>query len=270
MKPSRSPPRCRLKLPAVDHPSWVEADVKADSRPLAPPFSVTGHIEKPDEIDRYQIAAKKDETLIVKVESAALGFPLDPVLEIRDAQGKSLEVSDDKSRNAADAETTWKVPADGTYEIRVTDRYQHGGWDYAYLLTVEQPKPTFQLSLAGDVFTLTNDKPLEIPVTVARLGGFGEKIEVEIQGLPEGFTVETSEDKPSGESRSGRRGRRGRSRNQNSESLKLTITAKSDEPFHGPVWIVGKSGDLKTTAGTPTSGASQKAQHAWITYEPKK
>ncbi len=260
-----------LEVRAVAHPSLIEADAKAGSPSLVPPFSLTGHIEKADEIDRFQIAAKKDETLIVKVESAELGFPLDPVLEIRDAQGKSLQAMDDKSRNAADAETTWKVPADGTYEIQVTDRYQHGGWDYAYLLTVEKPKATFQVSLSGDVFTLTKDKPLEIPVTIARVNGFDGEIDVAVRGLPESFAVETSEAKPGGESQSrGRRGRRGRSGNQNSESLKLTITAKSDEPIHGPVWIVGKAGEIEKTAGTPTSTASQKAQHAWITYQPKK
>ena len=95
-----------FELQAVDHASLIEADAKADSPPLAPPFSITGHIEKPDEIDHYKISAKKDETLIVKVESAALGFPLDPLLEIRDDKGKSLQVMDDKSRNAADAENT--------------------------------------------------------------------------------------------------------------------------------------------------------------------
>ena len=244
-----------LEMATVDHANLVEADAKGHSQPLAPPFSLTGHIGKADEIDRFQIAAKKDETLIVKVESAALGFPLDPVLEIRDAQGKSLQVTDDKSRNAADAETTWKVPADGTYEIHVTDRYQHGGWDYAYLLTVEQPRPEFQLSLAADAFTLAKDKPLEIPVTVARTNGFAEKIEIHVSGLPEGITAEPVISEPKGES---------------AKTVKLKITAKGDMPFHGPVWIAGKAGEVEKTAATPASGASHKARHAWITYQPKK
>ena len=91
-------------------------------------------------------------------------------------------------------------------------------------------------------------------MTVARTNGFAEKIEVQVTGLPEGLTAEPVISEPKGES---------------AKNVKLKITAKGDEPFHGPVWIAGKAGEVEKTAGTPTTGASQKAQHAWITYQPK-
>lgn len=246
------PTAATFALAAVNHPSFVESDI---SGPLAPPFSLSGSIGTADEVDSFPVTAKKGETLVVSVKSAALGFPLDPVLEIKDAQGGSLKVIDDKARGEEDAEFTWKVAADGEYQIHITDRYQHGGWEYAYLLTVEQPKPDFGLSIAADAFTLTADKPLEIPVTVTRSNGFAENIELQIDGLPEGIKVESEVSEAKGKT---------------AKSVKLKLTATGKEPFHGPIWIKGKAGDLLKTATTPTTAASPKAQHAWISFEPKK
>ncbi len=255
-----------LEVSAWDHASFLESNSKPTT--YAAPFSITGTIAEADETDRYRIAAKKGDSLLVQIKSAALGFPLDPVLEIQDAQGKSLKVVDDKSRGEADAEYAWKVPADGEYQILVSDRFGHGGWDYAYLLTVETPKPEFSLSVAADAFALTKDKALEIPVNVAKSNGFAEKTEVDITGLPAGFTVETGKTEAGKESRSGRR--RGRSRSQNAETIKLKITAKGDQPFHGPVWITAKDGGKTISANTPTANLSAQAKHVWITYQPKK
>jgi hypothetical protein len=256
-----------------EHASVLEPETETlDERKFTPPFSLTGTIALADEVDEYQIAAKKDETLKIQVESAALGFPLDPVLEIRDAKGQSIRVVDDQSRNAFDAEYNFKAPADGDYQIRVSDRFQHGGWDYAYLLTVAAPKPSATMSVAADAFSLTKDKPVEIPVTIAKSNGFEEKLDVKVTGLPEGYTVETEAGgKVEEPEREGRRGRgRSRDQNQNREGVKLKITAKGDEPFHGPVWITAKTGEKDITATTPTANASLKASHVWITYQPKK
>jgi hypothetical protein len=258
-----------IAVRAADHPSFLESAIEGE-KTLSPPFSITGTIAEADEVDRYRIAGKKGTTLKVRVESAALGFPLDPVLEIRDAQGKSLQVVDDKSRGDADADYDWKVPEDGEYQILISDRFQHGGWDYAYLLTVQEPKPATRLSVAADAFTLTQDKPLEIPVSVAKENGFDEKLELEVTGLPEGFAVETAAGESSDSSDSSGGGRRGRSRSQAAESVKVKITANTEEAFHGPVWITAKAGEEILTAATPEALASAKARHVWITYQPKK
>lgn len=251
------PSRLRLPFQTADHPALTESATQQNGspKPLKPPFSLSGHIASPDETDRYIAKAERGESLRLKVESTLLGFPLDPVLEIKNAEGESVKVFDDKSRNAADVEETWKAPADGDYQFLVRDRFQHGGWDYAYRLTVEKPKPDFALSLEDDVFTLTSEKPLEIPVAVARSDGFAEKIEVKVAGLPEGITAESVISEPKGES---------------AKKVTLKLTAKGKTPFHGPVWIEGNAGDTERAATTPTDLASSKARHAWITFEPKK
>ncbi len=244
-----------FSLPVTEYPNFAEQDQKNGASPFTPPFSITACIAKPDEIDRYQLTCKKGETLFVQVESSALGFPLDPVLEIKDAKGQSIKVVDDKARNVFDAEYRWKVPADGNYQIEITDRFGHGGWDYAYRLIVEQPRPEFQLSLASDAFTITKGKPLEIPVTITRSNGFAEKIEITVKGLPKGITAEAITSEPKGPT---------------AKSVNLKLTAKDNTPFHGPVWIEGQAGNQTSAATNPTIKASHKAQHVWITYQPKK
>lgn len=255
-----------------DHASVLEPEPeKLEERKLTPPVSLTGTIAKADEVDQYRFTAKKDESLSIKVESSELGFPLDPVLEVRDAKGQSLKVVDDESRNAFDAEYDFKAPADGEYHIRISDRYQHGGWDYAYLLTVAAPKPTVTMSVATEAFMLEKDKPIEIPVGIAKRNGFAEKLELKVVGLPEGFTVESEAGGKAEPQEGDRRRRRGsRGQNQNTENMKLKITAKGDEPFHGPVWITTKALEKVITASTPSGQGSQKAQHVWLTYQPKK
>ena len=206
-------------------------------------------------MDSYSITVKKEDTIRVTVKAAELGLPLDPVLEVRDPKGASLKVVDDSTRNQPDVVHSWKVTADGEYQIQVSDRFQHGGWDYAYLLTVEKSVPDFRLSVARDALALTSDKPLEFPVTVNRMGRIAEKIEVQVTGLPEGITAEPVISEPKGAT---------------AKSVKLKLTAKDKTPFHGPVWITGKGGDIEQTASTTIPLASPKAQHLWVTFEPKK
>ena len=244
------------RISLVEHSSLVELPLKEGDPPqlLETPVSLTGCIAQPDEIDRYQFAAKKGEALTVRVESANLGFPLDPVLEIRDAAGKVLNSADDKSRGESDVELSWKAPADGTYQLHLSDRYQHGGLHYAYLLTLESPRPDFRLSLGKpDIYVLAQGKPLEIPVTINRQSGFNEEIRLEVAGLPEGFTAEPVKVEPK----------------SNAKSVKIKIVPAGKTPFHGPIWIRGKSGEMEKTAEVSAAATSAKAQHVWLTYAPK-
>ena len=160
-----------------------------------------------------------------------------------------------KARNVPDAEYKWKVPADGEYQILVSDRFGHGGWDYAYWLTVVKLTKEFQLMLTADAFSLTENKPLEIPVTVSRENGFAEKIQITVKGLPKEIACPVVISEPKGAT---------------AKSVKLKLTAKGKTAFHGPVWIEGQVGGQTKQAATPAAKASPKAQHLWLTYQPKK
>ena len=53
------------------------------------------------------------------------------------------------------------------------------------------PEPDFTLTLAADQFTVDVGATLEIPVTVTRLNGFAQAIEVRAVDLPAGVQCET-------------------------------------------------------------------------------
>ena len=95
---------------------------------------------------------------MIRVESRALGRPLDPVLRVLDPGGKILAESDDTGRNSRDLERSFTAPADGEYRLFVRDLNGRGGPRFAYLLSVLEPQPDFALSLAADRFDLTPGK----------------------------------------------------------------------------------------------------------------
>ena len=113
---------------------------------------------------------EKGDKRVFRVESRALGRPLDPVLRVLDAGGKILAESDDTGRNNRDLERSFTAPADGEYRLVVRDLNGRGGPRFAYLLSVLEPRPDFALSLASDRFDLTPGKTTKIAVAVQREG----------------------------------------------------------------------------------------------------
>jgi hypothetical protein len=77
-----------------------------------------------------------------------------------------------------DSRLFFDPPADGEYQVRLTDARGQGGSGYVYRLTVRPPRPSFRL--------LFNPTPLRVPrggavpvsVAVRRLDGFDDAIEI--------------------------------------------------------------------------------------------
>src|SRR5262249_3897293 len=153
-----------------------------------------------------------------------LGYPLDAVLELSDSSGKVLSRVDDVG-NGRDAQLSLAIPADGDYELAVSDLHRQGGERYLYCLRAVFAQPDFALSVASDTFTVAAGASLEIPVTVLRAQGFAEPIECTVEGLPSGMTAMPVVSSAEGES---------------AKSVKLVITA-GPEPHSGPLRIVGTS-----------------------------
>jgi hypothetical protein len=218
---------------------------------LPVPAAASGHIDAPGQSDAWRFSAKKDQTLNLHVRAQEFDSPLDPVLRIEDAAGKVIREVDDQRRGNADARAEVKIPADGEYVARVTDRFGHGGMRYFYLLQIEEPRPQYRLSLKASRYTVPEGKPLEIPVTVDRQNGFGEPISVQIEGLPEGVTAAAVESAAKGDS---------------SKAVTLKLETDGKSPFSGPVRIVGTSGEtapVRATADTPAGGLT--IDNVWLT-----
>ena len=166
-------------------------DATNEATHLDVPCAVTGSIEKPGDEDRFTFAAKKGEVLLLGVQSASLGFPLDARLKVEDAKGKELTKKDDTVN--ADPMLEWTAPEDGTYFAAVGNVLHRGGPDHLYRLSISQAVPGLKAVVANNSFAIEPGKTNEIKVTVTRLHGFKSKLTVSARGLPEGLTVEPAE-----------------------------------------------------------------------------
>ncbi len=220
------------------------------------PFAVSGVIEKPEELDVFRFTGKKGDSLQLRVQARAIGSHLDPVLKIRDSQGKVLKEFDDVSRSDQDINDNWKVPADGEFQLEVSDRFNHAGFRYVYLLTAELNTPGADLTVTVDHFEAKRDKPIEIPVAINRLHGFDKELLVSVKNLPEGATAEAVKSEAKGDS---------------AKKVTLKIDVTNAAGFQGPIEIVGNFGDEKTEviATSPLQVTPLTTSDLWLTIPAK-
>ena len=248
------------------------ADGSAQVLPSVP-VAVAGQIARLGEQDRYRIALTKDRPLWLELHSRSLGAPLDPVLRILDAAGKVLKEADDLNGEQPDPQTDFVVPADGEYAFQVTERYGFSGPRDVYVLTIADLAPTARLFVAADSFVVASDKPLEIPVSVERTGGFDDEITISAVELPEGVVCEPVVAKPKEPPAKEKGRRRGRAGANAAETVTLKLTSTSKMAFRGPLKLVGKvTGEepLDLVVNVTVKTPEQRIPHAWLTVVPAK
>jgi hypothetical protein len=86
-----------------------------------------------------------------------------------------------------DSRLVFDPPADGTYQVRVTDARGSGGPAHAYRVTVRPPKPDFSVSFNPTAPSVWRGGAVPISVTATRLDDFDGPIRVKLDGLPPGF-----------------------------------------------------------------------------------
>lgn len=85
-------------------------------------------IGSPGDVDWVQFQATAGDQLIVDINSAEFGFPVDPVVELYDSSGHKLFRNDDGGPNDLDSAFNVKLPSSGVYNLRLSDyRPEAGG-----------------------------------------------------------------------------------------------------------------------------------------------
>ena len=98
---------------------------------------------------------------------------------------------------------------------------------------------------------MPTDKPLEIPLTIARRNGFAEPIDFKIEGLPEGLTAECPQSAKDGDS-------------SKAVTIKISGTAKAS--FSGAIKIIAESVDTKLQKPASLSLADRTiVSQLWLT-----
>ena len=199
-----------LLIEVDDLPEMVEraGETPALRREFTPPAVLNGRITKQGETDTWSFVAKKGDALELTLAAARLGSPLTPILTVSDAQDKQLGRAEAGAGEASDTTLQFKAPEDGTYVLRITERFaSRSGADFAYRLRVAPPRePDFQLTLVSDALNVLRDlpdglvadpakktknrqKPGQLKLNIAMLGGFAGEIELVIDGLPDKVTA---------------------------------------------------------------------------------
>jgi hypothetical protein len=88
-----------------------------------------------------------------------------------------------------DSRLRFDPPADGEYDVRVTDARGQGGPDYGYRLTVRPPKPNFSIKFNPTAPSVWKGGALPITITADRVDDFDGPIEVKFENLPPGFSA---------------------------------------------------------------------------------
>jgi hypothetical protein len=244
-----------IALPVVPHRSLVEVEPNdaAHAQSLELPATMTGRIGEPRDLDAYRFRLAKGEAWQFKVESRALGYPLDAVLELFDAAGKSLARADDLGGNV-DAELKYTAPADGDYTLIVSDLYKHGGPRYLYRLTAAPLAADFAVSVPAHGYVLEIGKPLEIVLNIDRRHNFAGEIDFQVMGLPPGVTLAPAKSAATGD---------------RAQTVKLSLTAAAGA-FSGPIRIVGAStapAAISRMAEASLPAGNERTTNFWLTVK---
>ncbi len=234
----------------------------ASDKVVTLPFDAAGAFAERSDDDSFRFDAKKGEAWVIEVFAQRLGSIADPLLMVErvitNADGtvtyNRLATEDDDKQNPGGADLPTlsddptfqlNVPEDGTYRVRLRDRYgdTRGDPRLSYRLSVRSPKADFNL-VVFDAFPSADGKApatsgavslrkggnYELSVFAYRRDGHSEAIQLSAENLPAGMSCRPSVIGPG------------------QASAKLILTAAPDAPEQmAPITIVGVSGSGDTS-----------------------
>lgn len=131
---------------------------------LPVPCGWSGRLLLPRETDRVRLELVKGQKVTLRVRCGELGSPVEPILTVRDAAGKTVAVSEP---NASEGTTRLNFTAEaaGEYEVLIRDLAHRGGPTWVYRLEVDPTSPQPMAALHGPA-----EKAAAVEVLNARLG----------------------------------------------------------------------------------------------------
>lgn len=182
-------------LNAVDEPS-VRETAQNDRRETAMdvlwPATVHGQLESADDEDWYRISCTSPAALAIEClarpgESSAM-----PIVALIDGNGGVVNLVSAIQAVEGVSRIYWQSPGAGDWWIRVRDLQQGitGGPDFTYQLSVREAVPDFGLRSKSDVVNVLQGAKSEIEIFVDAKSGFSSPVELHVDGLPEGVSLE--------------------------------------------------------------------------------
>lgn len=161
-------------------------ETESAAMPVPLDVLINGRVEKPTDVDCYRFDARRGQRVVVECSAERIDSRLRAVLEISDASGRRLAVN--RGYFGGDPLIDFRVPADGSYVVKVQDLISSGGADHHYRLeidtgprvafsvpnVIERGKATrvtlygWNLPTAGSREGSLDHIDVEIPATIAR------------------------------------------------------------------------------------------------------
>lgn len=166
--------------------------------PLTLPVGVSGQLTEAEQTHYYSFKAKKDQYYSFDLMANRIDLPLDCVMEVLDGKAKPQRVyvnggantEADDGLSTKDVNFYFKAPADGEYYVTVRDLHDRGGERFAYHLSAEPSGPEFEVHGEYYYAQIAPGTNMMWFARVKRLNEFDGPIELNIEGLPEGVSLE--------------------------------------------------------------------------------
>lgn len=151
-----------------------------DGLPLPVPGGVTGRFSRKSQVDRFRITVRKGQRYVVAAQSSEFLSPAEVYLELRNAGGAVFA----KTSPEKGPRLEFTAEADGPVIIAA----EHGNYSFGpnevYRLTVTQPTPGFELTLAADRVVMAQGQAGLIPIQTLVRRDFAGPIELSVVGHP--------------------------------------------------------------------------------------
>lgn len=199
-----------------------EEDKNSEETRVSWPGEVAGKFDFSGDDDRYRFTATKGQEIWLEVVSDRFSVSTDPHLlvqqVVRSEDGteslKVLKEADDFVISGSlvgfdsrtfDGGMLFTAPADGEYQVRVSNNFGSHGPLESYQLVIREAKPRFQLIAIADsayqeartadpgTAFLHASGTTSVRVVALRLDGFDGAIEISAQGLPDGVEAKSSQ-----------------------------------------------------------------------------
>ncbi len=166
----------------------------AEATAVELPLAFNGIIAEPGDVDCFKFAARQGEVYDVECYARRVRSPLDPVMNLYQADGKGLAGNDDS--RGPDSYFRWTVAADGEYVVRVTDHLGSGGPNHVYRIEFTKVEPRLALGIPRverygqyrqQIFVARGNRYGTL-VTASR-SDFGGDLVLDPQGLPDGIQM---------------------------------------------------------------------------------
>lgn len=182
-----------------DLPNVLEVEPNNDVASATPapsplPVAFNGIIGEAEDFDYFKFSATKGQVFDINVYARRLRSPLDSVLHVFDAKGKTLAGNDDSG--GPDSYLRFTIQEDGEYVVRVMDHLRKGGPDYVYRVEFEPVKASLALSIPQFARNSQDRQNIPVPkgnrnatIIQATRTNFGGDLVLSAEGLPAGVTM---------------------------------------------------------------------------------